>query len=122
MVVKLFGLTLTDVVGALEALTSYFKWSGGQPAGKEHFLLLVCLWISPWRETLKEGLSRNTSYLVQYLLGLCLNTSYLVQYPLTVDLRFRLALLLTVDLRLETCFTIDSYLRLETCCTVDLIQ
>ena len=70
-----------------------------------HFCFRGFLLIDLWREPLKEGLSLNTSYLVQYLL--------------TADLRLRLALLLTVDSRLETRFTIDSYLRLETCFTID---
>ena len=82
MVQKSFGHTFTHVSGAPEALVLYFKGFGGQPAGKEDFLFMVFLLIEFWWEPLKEGLSLNTSYLIQYLL--------------------------TVDLRLETCFTIDS--------------
>ena len=82
MVQKSFGLTFTHVSGAPEAPVSYFTWFRGQPAGKEDFIFRVFLWIDLWWEPLKEGLSLNTSYLIQYLL--------------------------TVDLRLETYFTIDS--------------
>ena len=85
MVQKSFGPTFTHVSGAPDAPVSYFKGFGGQPAGKQHFLLVVFLWIDLWWEPLKEGLSLNTSYLIQYLL--------------------------TVDLRLETYFTIDSRLK-----------
>ena len=82
MVQKPFGRTFTYVFGAPEAPVSYFKGFGGQPDGKYDFLLRVFLWIDVWWEPLKEGLSLNDSYLIQYLL--------------------------TVDLRLETYFTIDS--------------
>ena len=96
---KTFGLTCTNVGGAPEALVSFFKWFGGQPDGKSDFSLFLLLWMDPWWEPLKEGEFLNTTYSVQYLLGLSLNTVYLVQYVLTVDLRLRLALLLTVDLK-----------------------
>ena len=76
MVQKSFGPTFTNVSGAREALVSYFKGFGGQPDGKQHFFSMFFLWIDLWWEPLKEGLSLNTSYLIQYLL--------------------------TVDLRLET--------------------
>ena len=82
MVQKSFGPTFTHVSEAPDAPVSYFKGFGGQPDGKEDFLLVVLLWIDVWWEPLKEGLSLNDSYLIQYLL--------------------------TVDLRLETYFTIDS--------------
>ena len=64
---------------------------GDSQTGRLPFILRFCLWIDPWRETLKEGLSYNALCLVQYLL--------------------------TLDLRVETCFTIDSGLRHETCFT-----
>ena len=82
MVQKSFGPTFTHVSGAPDAPVSYFTWFGGQPAGKYYFLFVFFLWIDLCWEALKEGLSLNTSYLIQYLL--------------------------TVDLRLETYFTIDS--------------
>ena len=73
------------LVGAFEALVHIFKWFGMQSGGKEDLLFMVLLWIDSWRVPLKDGLSLNTSYLVQYLL--------------------------TVDLRLGTSFTIDSLLK-----------
>ena len=85
MVQKSFGLTFTNVSGAPEALVSYFKWFGGQPDGKVPFPWGENGGIDPWREPLKQSLSLNNSYLIQYLL--------------------------TVDLKLETCFTIDSSLK-----------
>ena len=57
MVQKSFGPTFAHVSGAPEALVSYFEGFGGQPAGKVHFLLRICLWIDLWWEPLKEGLS-----------------------------------------------------------------
>ena len=57
----------------------------GSQTGSKTLHLGFSLWIDLWWEPLKEGLSLNTSYLIQYLL--------------------------TVDLRLETCFTIDSWLK-----------
>ena len=56
---------------------------GSQPG--RNICFMAFLWIDFWWEPLKEGLSVNTSYLIQYLL--------------------------TVDLILETCFTIDSWLK-----------
>ena len=41
MVQKSFGLTFTHVSGAPEAPVSYFKWFGGQPAGKAHSSFMV---------------------------------------------------------------------------------
>ena len=82
MVQKSFGPTFTHVSGAPEAPVSYFKGFGGQPDGKYDSSVMVELGDRPLCEPLKEGLSLNTSYLIQYLL--------------------------TVDLRLETYFTIDS--------------
>ena len=41
IVQKSFGLTLTNVFGVPDALVSYFKWYGGQPAGKEHCSMMV---------------------------------------------------------------------------------
>ena len=79
---KLFGLTLLYVLWATEAQVSYFTRLGGQPAGNNNFVFRVLLWIDLWREPFNEGLSLNTSYLVQYLR--------------------------TVNLRLKTRFTIDS--------------
>ena len=79
---KPIGLTFLDGLGATDAQVSYVESFGGQPAWKEHFSLVLFFWIDPWWEPLKEGLSLNTSYLVECML--------------------------TVDLRLETCFTIDS--------------
>ena len=37
MIQKSFGLTFTNVSAAPGTLVLYFKWFGGQPAGKEHF-------------------------------------------------------------------------------------
>ena len=37
MLEKSFGLKFSNAFGTLEALVSYFKWAGGQPAGKEEF-------------------------------------------------------------------------------------
>ena len=85
MVQKSFGPTFTHVSGAPDAPVSYFKWFGGQPAGKVSFFLRVFLWIDVWWEPLKDGLSLNDWYLIQFLL--------------------------TVDLRLETYFTIDRWLK-----------
>ena len=53
---------------------------GSQP-GRNILDFGFLLWIDPWWQPLKEGLSLNTSYLVQYLL--------------------------TVDWKLEIYFTID---------------
>ena len=85
MVQKSFGPTLTHVSGAPEAPVSYFAWFGGQPDGKQDSRVGEKGGFDCWWEPLKEGLSLNTSYLIQYLL--------------------------TVDLRLETCCTIDSWLK-----------
>ena len=81
MVPKSFRLTFAHVSEAHKALVSYFKRLGGQPDGKQDSRLKVNASDPSWREALKQGLSLNTSYLIQSLL--------------------------TVDLRLETCFTID---------------
>ena len=82
MVQKSFGLTFAHVSGAPEAPVLYFKRFGGQPDGKYHSRVRQKGGIDFWWEPLKDGLSLNTSYLIQYLL--------------------------TIYLRLETYFTIDS--------------
>ena len=82
MVQKSFGPTFTHVSGAPDAPVSYLKGLEGSQTGSNTPHLGFSLWIDVWWEPLKEGLSLNTSYLIQYLL--------------------------TVDLRLETYFTIDS--------------
>ena len=41
MVQKSFGFTFTNVSGAPEALVSYIKGFGGQPAGKEDSSVVV---------------------------------------------------------------------------------
>ena len=64
MVEQSFGLTFTNIFGALEALVSYLKWVGGQPAGKEDSSVVVEFRNPFQREPLKEGLSLSTSYLL----------------------------------------------------------
>ena len=56
MVQKSFGLTFTHVSGAPEALASYFKWFGGQPAGKEPSSLTICFADRPLVRTIEGGL------------------------------------------------------------------
>ena len=68
MVGKSFGHTFTNVFGAPKAPVNYFKRFGGQPAGKEDSSVGGFLRNPSQREPFKEGLSLNTSYLVQYLL------------------------------------------------------
>ena len=56
MVQKSFGRTFTHVSGAPEALVSYFKGFGGQPAGKEDFVVHGFVVDRPLVGTIKGGL------------------------------------------------------------------
>ena len=50
-----FGRTFLDDYEAIDAQVSYFKWFGGPPDGKEHFLFDGFLWGSILLGTIKGG-------------------------------------------------------------------
>ena len=49
------GLTFLEDSGANDAQVFYFKWFGGPPDGKEHFLFDGFLWGSILLGTIKGG-------------------------------------------------------------------